>query len=224
MKITLPLVLTTGLLDSLNPCAISLLLIYIGLLFSLGKKRETILVFGFFYILSVYVVYFLIGIGILKTFVILKTPQLILKIGAILSIIFGILNIKEYFFPNSPLSIRMPYKVRQKANDIAHKANIPAAITLGALVGASEFPCSGVVYITILSYLQAKESFFNGIIYLLIYNLVFVFPLIIIYLISTNRIVVEKITNAQERLGRKMHLILAAVMISFGAAILIWFI
>jgi cytochrome c-type biogenesis protein len=224
MNITLPLVLTTGLLDSLNPCAISLLLIYIALMFTLGKERKTIMIFGFFYISAVYLTYFLLGIGLLKFFVLFDTPHLILTIGAVLAIIFGLLNIKEYFWPNLPPHIRMPYSVRQKANDLAYKATIPSAILLGVLVGITEFPCSGAVYITVLAYLQAKETFLAGVFYLAIYNLMFVSPLILIYAVATNRLIVEKIINKQEQLGRKMHLILAALMIALGASILIWFI
>lgn len=223
MDITLPLVITTGLLDSLNPCAISLLLIYIALMFTLGKDRKSILIFGVFYIAAVYVTYFLLGIGLLRAFVLFGSPDLILKVGAILAIVFGLLNIKEYFWPDLPPHIRIPYSVRQKANDIAYKASIPAAIMLGVLVGITEFPCSGAVYITILAYLQAKETFLSGTFYLAIYNLMFVMPLIIIYLVSTNRIVVEKIINKQEQSGRKMHLILAGLMILLGTSILIWF-
>ncbi len=224
MNISLPLVLSTGLLDSLNPCAISLLLIYITLMFTLGKSRKAIIGFGVFYISAVYTTYFLLGIGLLKAFQIFGVPNLILKGGAILALIFGILNIKEYFWPNLPIHIKMPLSVRQKANDIAYNATIPSAILLGVLIGITEFPCSGAVYITILSYLQAQETFTAGIFYLAIYNFMFVLPLIIIYLAATNKVVVEKIINKQEQLGRKMHLVLASLMIILGASLLIWFV
>jgi cytochrome c biogenesis protein CcdA len=223
MNITLPLVLTTGLLDSLNPCAISLLLIYIALMFTLGKERKAILTFGAFYIATIYITYFLLGLGLLRVFYLFGVPGLIMEIGAWLAIVFGVLNLKEYFFPDLPPHIKMPYSVRQKANDIAYKASVPAAITLGALVGITEFPCSGAVYLTIVAYLRAKETLVSGIGYLAIYNLMFILPLIVIYLAASNRIIVEKIINAQESLGRKMHLILAGLMIALGLVLIILF-
>jgi len=223
MNITLPLVLSTGLLDSLNPCAISLLLIYIALMFTLEKERKAILVFGAFYIGAIYITYFLLGLGLLRVFHLFGVPGLILQIGAWLAILFGILNLKEYFFPNLPVHIRMPYSVRQKANDIAYKASIPAAIMLGVLVGITEFPCSGAVYLTIVAYLQAKETLLSGALYLAIYNLMFVLPLMVIYLVASNRIIVEKIINAQEKLGKKMHLILAALMLALGTFLIVLF-
>jgi len=221
MEITLPLIITTAALDSFNPCAISLLLIYIGLLFSMRKSRSTILTFGAFYIGAIYVTYFMIGLGLLRAFHLFSMPHLVLYLAAGISILFGILNIKEYFWPNLPLSIRMPLSLRQKAGEWAHKATIPSAIVLGTLVGIAEFPCSGAVYFAIIGYLQAKESFASGLVYLLIYNFVFVLPLLLIYISASNRIIAEKMINWQERSGRKMHLLLAALMIMLGLT-LIW--
>lgn len=222
MQITLPLVISTGLLDSLNPCAISLLLLYIGLLYTMKKDHKVIMAFGFFYIASVYITYFFIGLGLLKVVNFFNVPFFFARITAWVAIIFGILNIIEYFFPNTPISIRIPMNIRQKANEWAHKATIPAAIVLGTLIALHEFPCSGAVYLVILGFLAKHETFLNGILYLLLYNLMFILPLFIIFLVASNRLVTEKLINLQERLGRKMHLILAAVMIALGASILLW--
>lgn len=221
MQLTLPVVVSAGLLNSLNPCAISLLLLYIAMMFSAQKSREAILAFGFFYITSLYVTYFLVGLGLLRASVIIF-PNFFVKAGAVLAIFFGLMNIKEYFFPKLPFHIKIPMKTRQIVGEIAFKATIPAAILLGALIAISTLPCSGAVYLATLSYLRAKETVASGIAYLLLYNLMFVLPLIVIYLVATNRIVTEKMINWQEQNGRKMHLVLAAVMILMGVAILIW--
>lgn len=221
MEITLPLILSAAALDSFNPCAISLLLIYIGLLFSMQKSHKTIITFGFFYIAAIYITYLFIGLGLLRVFHFFGIPNFILYAAAALSILFGFLNILEYYWPRNPFSIRMPLSVRQKASEWAHKATIPAAIVLGVLVGISEFPCSGAVYLGIIGYLQAKESFTSGVLYLLIYNIVFITPLLLIYFTASNRVITEKMINWQERFGRKMHLLLAALMISLGL-ILFW--
>jgi cytochrome c-type biogenesis protein len=222
MEITLPLVLATGLLDSLNPCAISLLLLYIGLLYSMKKSHSTIIAFGAFYISAVYVTYFLIGLGLLRVVDFFNVPFFFAKITAIIAIVFGLLNIKEYFWPGTKFSIRIPMNIRQKASEWAHKATIPAAIVLGCLIALHEFPCSGAVYLVILGYLSKNESLIKGIGYLAIYNFVFVLPLIIIFMAASNRVLTEKMVNWQERMGRKMHLVLAAIMIALGIGIYFW--
>ncbi len=223
-QILFPTVITAGLLDSLNPCAISIALLFIALMFTLQKSRSLILRIGFFYIISIFLTYFLIGLGLLKVAHIFSTPHFVAKLGAIIAIIFGILNLKEYFFPNLPLKIRMPQSARHKISEWAHKASIPAAIVVGVIVGICEFPCSGAVYLAIVGLLSVKVSFFAGVLYLLVYNVMFVLPLVLIFLLSTNRMVTEKMINWQERQGRKMHLILAALMIGLGIFILYFYV
>ena len=57
-------VLLAALLDSINPCAFSILLITIAFLFSLGHERKRIVQIGVTYIAGIYLAYILIGIGI----------------------------------------------------------------------------------------------------------------------------------------------------------------
>lgn len=215
----LSVVITSGLIDSFNPCAISLLLIYISMMFTFQKSRKEIFTFGFAYILSVYVTYLLIGLGLFKagSFV---TAYPVSKIGAIFVIVFGLLNIKEYFFPNLPFSIRIPLSVRGYVSKYAHKATLASAIIVGFLIGIYEFPCSGAIYLAIVSLLSTKTSFFTGLGYLLIYNLMFVLPLVIIFALATNKITTERFINLQEKHGRKLHLFLAIFMIILGLVIL----
>ena len=61
----LPAVLITGLVDGINPCAIAILLFFITFLFTIRKTGASIARMGAVYIGAVYVVYLLIGIGLL---------------------------------------------------------------------------------------------------------------------------------------------------------------
>ncbi|MBI2113270.1 MAG: hypothetical protein HYT50_01690, partial [Candidatus Wildermuthbacteria bacterium] len=62
----LPLVVVASLIDSINPCAFGILLLTVGFLLSLGKVRSDILKFGSVYIIGLFAVYILIGLGILQ--------------------------------------------------------------------------------------------------------------------------------------------------------------
>ncbi len=222
MNVTLPLVLSTGLLDSFNPCAISVILLFISVLFTIGKSRREILGFGLTYVASVFVTYFIIGLfyyqllGLLTKLSTNNISGYMIFIAAILTIFFGVLNIKEYFFPNLGPTLRIPFKIREMASKLAFKADIFSAIILGVIIAASELPCSGSVYIGILTYLKFKTTVISGMIYLGLYNLMFVSPLLIILGVASNKILTERFINWQERMGRKMHLLLAILMISLG--------
>ncbi|KKU56475.1 MAG: putative membrane protein, partial [Candidatus Amesbacteria bacterium GW2011_GWA2_47_11] len=61
MSLTLPVITSAALIDSVNPCAISVLLLTIGFLLSLEKSRREILSIAGFYILGIFVTYILIG-------------------------------------------------------------------------------------------------------------------------------------------------------------------
>jgi cytochrome c-type biogenesis protein len=215
----LSVVIVSGFIDSFNPCAISLLLIYISLMFTLKKSRKEIFVFGLFYVVSIYITYLLIGLGLLRAGTAF-TFNPISKIVAIIVIIFGLINIKEYFWPGSKFTIRIPLKVRALVSKYAYQATVASAIIVGVLIGLYEFPCSGAIYLAIVGLLSSSGTFWHGLPYLLIYNLMFVLPLIIIFILATNKITTEKFINLQEKHGRKLHLVLAVSMILLGIVLL----
>lgn len=215
----LPVVLISGFIDSFNPCAISLLLIYISMMFTLQKDRREIFYFGLTYVISIYITYLLIGLGLLRAGTLFTTYP-ISKIGAVLVIFFGLVNIKEYFFPNAPFSVRIPLKIRAVVSKYAHQATIASAVIVGILIGLYEFPCSGAIYLAVISLLSSQTSFMVGLGYLLLYNVMFILPLILIFVAATNKITTEKYINLQEKHGRKLHLFLAFAMIILGVVIL----
>src|SRR3989344_1317270 len=59
-KWLLPLVGVSALIDSINPCAFSILILTIAFLFSIGKMRTNILKIGGSYIAGIFFVYMLI--------------------------------------------------------------------------------------------------------------------------------------------------------------------
>ncbi|MFA5196911.1 MAG: cytochrome c biogenesis protein CcdA [Patescibacteria group bacterium] len=215
----LPVVIVSGFIDSFNPCAISLLLIYISLMFTLEKSRKEIFTFGLFYVISIYVTYLFIGLGLLRAGTAF-TFNPISKIVAIIVIIFGLINIKEYFWPGGKFTIRIPLKVRAVVSKYAYQATIASAVIVGILIGLYEFPCSGAIYLAIVGLLSSTGTFWRGLPYLFIYNFMFVLPLIIIFVLATNKITTEKFINIQEKHGRKLHLVLAIAMIILGISIL----
>src|SRR3989344_6812490 len=99
----LPLVVVSSLVDSINPCAFSILIVSIIFLFGLGKVRERVLFLGLFYILGIFTVYLLIGLGLLQALHIFNVPHFMSKVGAGLLILFGAVNILETVFPKFPI-------------------------------------------------------------------------------------------------------------------------
>lgn len=220
----LGLILGTGFLDSFNPCAIAVILIYIALMFTLKKSRRVILIMGATYIISVYLTYLAIGLGFFKAITLFSMPHLISRVGAWIVILIGLWGLKEYFLPGKIKILSISLKGRQIIAQWAQRATLPTAFITGILVGIFEFPCSGAIYVATVSLLNSQETFGRGFLYLLLYNFMFVLPLILILLLTTNRMVAEKLINLDEKHSQTLRLLTSVIMISIGTVILIWFV
>lgn len=191
-KYLLPLLIASALVDSTNPCAFSILLLTIAFLFSVGRLRSDILEAGGLYILGVFLVYVLIGLGILQTLEVFNVPHFMAKIGATILILFGLISITNHFFPKFPIRLGIPNSAHESLAKFMAKASLPTSFGLGVLVGLFEFPCAGGPYLSVLGLLHDNGSFWAGFGYLILFNVIFVLPLAVILLIASNKTLLEK--------------------------------
>jgi cytochrome c biogenesis protein CcdA len=221
----LPLVIVSGLLDGINPCAFAVLLFFIAFLYTIKKTRAGVLKMGAVYISAIYLAYFLIGIGIMKALIFTGRPHFMAKLGAYLIIILGLINIKDYINPFIlPIHLRIPSFSHATLRRWAYKGTFPSAAVLGFLVGLCTFPCSGGIYVAILALLSAKTTYFQGLAYLLLYNFMFVVPLIVILALASNEKVTKRLKDWEESKARSMRLASGIVMVLLGVVILMWFV
>lgn len=219
-KWLLPLVAVSALVDSINPCAFSVLVVSIIFLFGIGHTRSRIFTYGFAYILGIFAVYLLIGLGLLQVLHIFSVPHFMSKLAAVLLIIFGAINILESLFPNFPIRFAIPRAAHGKMNELARQASIPAMFLLGGLVGLCEFPCTGGPYLTAVGLLHDTATYWKGAGYLILYNLIFISPLIAILLIASNPLLVEKVKGLQQTNKVSMKLTAGFLMIGLAFVIL----
>jgi cytochrome c biogenesis protein CcdA len=216
-------VLGAGLLDGINPCAFSVLLLFVAFLFTLQRGRPDLLAFGFTYIGAIYLTYFGIGLGLLSVFQ-LGAPHLFARLGAGLMILLGLVNIKDFFWYGLGPSLTLP-KVGVAARDRwMRRATLPATAVVGFLVGICEFPCTGGVYVGILGLLAAQTTYWVGLTYLVAYNVMFILPLVALLLVVGNRRVVGQFSRWMATNKRQLRLGQGAVMVAIGLVILIWFV
>ncbi|AJF59640.1 MAG: cytochrome c biogenesis transmembrane protein [archaeon GW2011_AR10] len=217
----LPLVLVTGLIDGINPCAFGVLLFFIAFLYSMRKSKLEIWKVGIVFIAMIFITYLGIGLGLLQAILISGEPHLFGKISAVFMLLLALINIKDYFFYGKWFSLRMPAFaapiIKERMNDLT----LFGVAILGFLVGLCTFPCSGGIYIGILSLLAIQTTFAEGITLLLIYNVMFVLPLIAILVVASSRTVTEKITEWEKNNKRKMKLASGLVMLALAA--ILWF-
>ncbi|MDO8557424.1 MAG: cytochrome c biogenesis protein CcdA [Candidatus Jorgensenbacteria bacterium] len=217
-----PLVLVSALIDSINPCAFSILLLTIAFLFSMGKLRSSVLKIGGFYIAGIFVVYLMIGLGILQTLHLFSTPHFMARLGAFLLIALGAINLINEFFPKFPIKLRIPNFTHRSIAMLMEKGSVLAVFLLGMLVGICEFPCTGGPYLMVLGLLHDQATYVTGVLYLIAYNLVFVAPLVVALLIASNKELLEKAQAWRKSEIGKAGLWSSIAMIVLGFLILMF--
>lgn len=215
----LPLVAVSALIDSINPCAFSILLLTIAFLMSLGKERAAVLKIGGAYIFGIFLIYVLIGLGILQALHLFNTPHFMAKVAAAILVALGGLSVINEFFPSFPIKLRIPHAAHTKIAQLMEVGSIPAAFGLGALVGLCEFPCTGGPYLLVLGLLHDTQTYVRGLGYLTLYNLVFILPLAIILFVASEPALLERVKAWKKENNQGMRLWGGIAMILLGVAI-----
>lgn len=219
VNLTLPVVVTAAMVDSINPCAFAVLAILLVYLTSLGDRRRVLLV-GVTYILTVYLVYFVSGVGLLTIVQSTGLTGPVFTLAAVIAIAAGAINILEAIRSEGRFTLSIPERGKGAIREYVARASIPAAIVLGALVSIFELPCTGGIYLAILGLLASRLTFAEGVPYLLLYNAIFVLPLVLILALvywGYSPAVVER-WRAETRLAIRIGM--GVLMIALGAAML----
>lgn len=220
----IPLVAGTGFLDGIHPCAIAILIFFIAFLLALHRTFKSIFFLGAVYIFVIFLTYLAVGVGLFSGIMFFGSHHFFAKLGSWLLIILGLISIKDYFFPHLPIHLRMPKSSNEKAKILLEKATLPAVIVAAFLVGLCSIPCVGGIYIAITSLLAAKTTYFTGFLYLLLYNVMFVMPLIILLLLAANPLTLAKLAEFRQRNEKLEKLVMGVMATALGIVILTLFV
>ncbi|GMQ79150.1 MAG: hypothetical protein BMS9Abin02_1709 [Anaerolineae bacterium] len=228
-QITLPTVILAGLVDGINPCAFTVLLLFVTALLTtvqtgrqnVNATRLRLIGMGTIYIGAIFFTYLALGVGLLGTLDILSRQHLPARFGALFAILFGLWMLKDYFLPDAKWRLQAPGKVGSIARRSARKATIPALITGGVLIGLCTVPCSGAIYLGVVSLLVLQPTALLGYGYLLLYNIVFVLPLVVILIAVSTRPTLNRLAHWNLHHKEWVRLALGGGVIVMGLAILV---
>lgn len=222
-KISLPLVIITGAIDGINPCAIGVMIFLAAFLMMVSSSRKRIFKVGGVYIISVYITYLLAGIGLLYILQSLSfIRDIVIWAFAAILVVGGIINIKDYFWYGKGVSLKIPESKKKKVQAWITKASVPSAIILGFLVSAWELPCTGGVYLGILALMSNTLTKMQAFWYLLVYNILFVMPLIVILFLFAYGMTEETLKSWLDKHKKTMKLAMGIIMIIL-AVVMFWF-
>jgi cytochrome c biogenesis protein CcdA len=220
-ELTLPLVIASALVDGINPCAFAVLIFLLVTIMSLESRRK-VLVVGSVFILAVFIFYFLSGLGIFAIIQSAGISRLISAIAAVIALAAGTISIISVFGTGNGQSVlSIPESKKGIIDRYIRKASIPAAFAVGILVGMFELPCTGGIYLAILSLLSNRMSLMEGIPYLLVYNFFFILPLIVILGIVAYGLPVERLDQWRTEYRKAIRVIMGVIMILLGIILIL---
>lgn len=214
---TLGLVIGSAAIDSINPCAIGVLILMISVILGGGKSVGKMLFLGSLYILVIFLTYLLAGLGLLYflgSIPLFVTEYLSIAVG-VLVILFGLVEVKDFFWYGRGFSLGIPVIFTNKIHEMSQNISVPGVILTGAFVAGVELPCTGAPYLAIITILSTNFNFL-AFLMLILYNIIFVLPLIIILLLVAGGTKLPAIKNWKQETRGVMRLMIGLLLIGLG--------
>lgn len=203
-KITFWAIVGAGLVDGINPCAFAVIVFFISFLTVYKYSRREILLIGASYCVAVFVAYFLLGLGAFKFLYALRGFSYIIKgfyiVTALLCLVFFALAIYDFCVytktkKTDGMLLQLPQSLKIRIHKIMgfflrdkQKSTfrlVLAALAVGFCVSIVEAVCTGQVYLpTCVLIMQDPEFRVRAAFYLVLYNLMFIVPLIAVFVLA----------------------------------------
>ena len=216
-NLTLWAVIGAAFADSVNPCAFAVLVILLStILRADGRKRA--LFAGLAFTLAIYISYFLMGIGLFSAIQATGVSYTFYWIVAILAILIGLFNLKDYLWYGRWFTMEVPLSWRPKMKMLLRGiTSVPGAFLVGFVISLFLLPCTSGPYIAILGLLANTATRNYALVLLLLYNLIFILPMLIITLgIYFGFTSVEKAEEWRRRRLKLLHLIAGIIILCLG--------
>ncbi|NGP52616.1 thioredoxin family protein [Thioalkalivibrio sp. XN8] len=214
-------------LDAFNPCAFFVLLFLLSLMVHARSRARMLLVGGTFVLISG-LIYFVFMAAWLNVFLLLGELRVVTIIAGVIAVGLAAINIKDYFWFQSggpSLSIpesKKPGMYQRMRNLVGAKstlAMLAGTAVLAIVVNSYELLCTAglpMVYTRILTLREADTFVYY--MYLVLYNIIYVIPLLIIVLLFVMKFGSRKLGEAE---GRLLKLMSGMMMLGLGALMLV---
>lgn len=218
-------IFVAGLFAGLNPCLIAVMAFLASLIISSGGSRRAMMVLVAGFCAGIFVTYTIAGLGILNA--ISYFPGLRETITSIMIPLIALLGIWQlydasYIKKNSKSSFRTPRMFTDIMNKAEGKNILLVSFAGGSIFSLVKAPCVGAVYLMILEMLIEGDDPAKGAMYLALYNLGVVLPVLLLGILLVLGLDPEKVSEFREkrrveaRLITGITLLVLAVLLKFN--------
>jgi cytochrome c biogenesis protein CcdA len=214
---TIITVVATAAIDAINPCAIGVMILMVSAVLVAGQSMKRLIFLGLLYTFAVFITYLLAGFGLLYFLADIPlyiTEYISIAVGSLI-IVAGLLEMKDFFWYGRGFTLAIPVYFSKKLAGFASNTTAVGVFLLGVFVSAVELPCTGAPYLAIITLLS--QNFDATALWLLvIYNIIFVSPLLIILLLVVMGVKLQSIKMWKQMNRGNMRLFIGVLLIVLG--------
>ena len=206
-------VLIAGLADGFNPCAFSIIIVLAGILAVGGRKRRARMLGGWAFCIASFLTYMAMGLGLMRLIRALESLRTVHDVVmALLSLslfVLAALSVRDAFRYRkekvpSAIALQLPDKVKRLIRVVAETSwSGPAVVVTGFgcgfLVTLLDSLCTGQIYVPVLALISREAEAWRSFMLLAVYNLAFIAPLIVIFILAAKGADSERMSRWSKR-------------------------
>jgi hypothetical protein len=213
-------------LDAFNPCAFFVLLFLLSLLVH-ARSRGRMAVIGGTFVLISGVLYFAFMVAWLNVFLVFGALPAVTLAAGLIAVVIALVNIKDFFWFEEGPTLSIPDKAKPKLfkrmRGLTESSSFPlmmiGTVTLATVANTYELLCTAgfpLVFTRVLTLNELPTVGYYS--YLVLYNVVYVIPLLVIVGVFVWTLGSRKLT---ERGGRLLKLASGLMMLGLGLVLVL---
>ncbi len=224
-------VVLAGLVDGLNPCAFATLIFFVSYLTLSGRQGREVICVGLSFTLGVFLAYLAVGLGFYKVLDLLggwldTIAKVVYGLTAALCLGLAVFSFIDFFKARQgkldELSLKLPEKLRKRINKVIRKGRdsrtyVIGAFVTGLIISMLELACTGQVYLpTIIFVSSMPELRLRAVLYLVLYNLLFILPLAVVFILAYYGTTSKDLTKFLQKNAAAVKIGMALIFLVLG--------
>jgi cytochrome c biogenesis protein CcdA/HEAT repeat protein/glutaredoxin len=231
--LTLPVVIGAGLLDGVNPCAFATIIFFLSYLQIARRSKQEMLLTGASFILGVFLAYLAAGLLLYQALATLHErfagiQNWLNPLFAALALLAALFSFRDALRARrgrmDEMTLQLPGFLKDRIRGVIRtgaraRRFVIAAFLTGVAISFLELACTGQVYAPIVY--QIQQGKLDAVVMLVIYNLAFIAPLIVIFLLAYGGLRSESLIALQKKHTFAVKIALGVLFLLLAAFILL---
>jgi Cytochrome c biogenesis protein len=211
------LLLGAGVLAGFNPCLLAVMAFLASVTLVQHGRRKEMLRITLGFSTGIFTMHMLAGVSILS--VVNFLPEIkgnFIAISILIIALLGFWHIFDAYWlkKHARSTFKTPEPLKNFMSRMDKNKLLLLSFLSGSMFSLVKAPCVGAIYLSVLSILATKTDIFSGTVYMFIYNIGLLLPVIALGLLLAFGLSPNKVTQFRERWRVEIRLITGFILIS----------